>query len=116
MSANMVNALAREYARQRNHESAVQLLGSFIVRREADVNDHLLELASLQMARSLEHLERRNEAMDVLAYAIRQYEGSWEDRLVRARSKLTREAGLSRYIHVVFGALNASIHRLAQRA
>ena len=97
-AAGLVTKLAMEYNRAGRFEDAARLLIAFITAREAEVNQHLLETASLHLAEALDKSGRSEEAYKVIDYAIRRYEGGWEEKLIEARADIKRHLGVKYYL------------------
>jgi tetratricopeptide (TPR) repeat protein len=99
MSAGMVNNLAKLYLREGMPERAVPWLRYILEERGAEVNDHLLETATVHLGDALNRLGRKPEAIEVLLAARRDYDGDWEKRLDEQLAEIRGEMGLSYYLH-----------------
>lgn len=93
-AAGLVRHLAKQYRLEGRHEEAIKLLAAFMARREADANGHLQQLASLDLATSLDVLGRTAEADRLLAHALSAYEGSWNKRITEQREAFRERLGL----------------------
>ena len=80
-------------------ERAVPWLRYILEERGAEVNDHLLETATVHLGDALNRLGRKPEAIEVLLAARRDYDGDWEKRLDEQLAEIRGEMGLSYYLH-----------------
>lgn len=99
MSAGMVNNLAKIYLREGMPERAVPRLEYILDRREAEVNDHILETAAAHLGDALNRLGRGPEAIEVLLTARRDYDGDWEKRLDDELAKVRSSMGWSYHLY-----------------
>jgi tetratricopeptide (TPR) repeat protein len=99
MTAGMVNKLAKIYLREGEPERAVPWLQYILENREAEVNDHLLETASVHLGDALARLGRGPEAIEVLLAARSKYEGDWEKLLDKKLAEVRDQMGLAYYFH-----------------
>jgi len=97
-SAGLVNALARLYLKAGRAEDAAALIIRLILERGHEVNPHLKERASLLMADALRKQGRQEEAVGVVNYALKTYDGSWEKALLKARNELKTDLGWRYYV------------------
>ena len=87
-SAGLVNDLARLYLKAGRAEDAAGLIIRLILERGHEINPHLKERASLLMVDALRKQGRQEEAVGVVNYALKTYDGSWEKALIKARNEL----------------------------
>ena len=97
-SAGLVNGLARLYLKADRAEDAAGLIIRLILERGHEINSHLKESASLLMADALRKQGRQEEAVGVINYALKTYDGSWEKALLKARGELKTDLGWRYYL------------------
>lgn len=97
-SAGLVNGLARLYLKAGRAEDAAGLIIRLILERGHEINPHLKESASLLMADALRKQGRQEEAVGVLNYALKTYDGSWEKALLKARGEQKTDLGWHYYL------------------
>ncbi len=96
-TAGLVNDLARLYLKAGRAEDAAALIIRLILERGQEINPHLKERASLLMVDALSRQGRQEDAVGVVNYALRTYDGSWEEALIKARNELKAELGWRYY-------------------
>ena len=96
-NAGLVNGLARLYLKAGRAEDAAGLIIRLILERGHEINPHLKERASLLMVDALSKQGRQEEAVGVVNYALKTYDGSWEKALIKARDKLKASLGWRYY-------------------
>ncbi|MFQ5599824.1 MAG: tetratricopeptide repeat protein [Candidatus Krumholzibacteriia bacterium] len=79
--AGIVEKLAKAYNGRGRYDDTLALVERFLREREAQTNDHLLELLSLPYAAAHHANGQQEQAVVVLEDAISRYEGGWEKRL-----------------------------------
>lgn len=87
-AAGIVRQLARQYREAGRHEDAVNLLAFFMALREGETNGHLQQLASLDLATSLDALGQTAEADRLLSHALTAFKGSWNKKIDDQREAL----------------------------
>jgi tetratricopeptide (TPR) repeat protein len=97
-SAGLVNGLARLYLKAGRAEDAAALVIRLILERGHEVNPHLKERASLLMVDALSKQGRQEDAVGVVNYALKTYDGSWEKALIKARNELKTDLGWRYYL------------------
>jgi tetratricopeptide (TPR) repeat protein len=97
-SAGLVNDLARLYLKAGRAENAAGLIIRLILERGQEINPHLKERASLLMVDALRKQDRQAEAVSVVNYALKTYDGSWEKALIKARDALKADLGWRYYL------------------
>jgi len=97
-SAGLVNGLARLYLKAGRAEDAAGLIVRLILERGHEINPHLKERASLLMVDALRKQGRQEEAVGVVSYALKTYDGSWEKALIKARDELKTDLGWRYYL------------------
>ena len=97
-SAGLVNGLARLYLKAGRAEDAAGLIIRLILERGHEINPHLKERASLLMVDALRKQGRQAEAVGVINYALKTYDGSWEKALIKARDELKTALGWRYYL------------------
>lgn len=97
-SAGLVNDLARLYLKAGRAEDAAGLIIRLILERGHEINPHLKERASLLMVDALRRQGRQEEAVGVVNYALKTYDGSWEKALIKARNELKTTLGWRYYL------------------
>jgi tetratricopeptide (TPR) repeat protein len=88
--AGIARTLTRAYNGIGDYESTIELVERLVDRREAEINDQLLELLTLQYAEALYEYGRTDEAVAALETAVDSYHGDWEKRL---RERLSQYRG-----------------------
>jgi len=99
MSAGMVINLAKIYLREDTPDRAVPWLRYILERREAEVNDHLLETAAVHLGDALNRLDMGPEAIEVLLTARERYDGDWEKRIDDGLTEVRERMGLAYFRH-----------------
>ena len=97
-SAGLVNGLARLYLKAGRAEDAAGLIVRLILERGHEINPHLKERASLLMVDALRKQGRQEDAVGVVNYALKTYDGSWEKALIKARDELKADLGWRYYL------------------
>lgn len=86
--AGVVENLGQLYLQKSDYQSLITLHRRLLAERETDINDHLLQLISYQLAKALWKSNESEEALQVLNHALKMYvEGSWKKKL----NKLKRD-------------------------
>ncbi len=96
-SAGLVRDLAQSYHEQGRLREAETLLRALFEQREAEINDHLLELASLELAEVLWEQGRYAQAIERLTRAKHRYQGSWKQRIDDTLDSFAAELGWRRW-------------------
>jgi tetratricopeptide (TPR) repeat protein len=97
-SAGLVNDLARLYLKADRAEDAAGLIIRLILERGHEINPHLKERASLLMVDALRKQGRQEEAVGVVNYALKTYDGSWEKVLLKTQGELKTDLGWRYYL------------------
>lgn len=84
-AAGLARQLAKQYRYSGRHGEAANILAFFMASREADANGHLQQLASLDLATSLDAIGRTAEADRLLAHALSAYQGDWNEKIEAQR-------------------------------
>ena len=88
--AGIVWNLGQLYNNAAQFDKSVDLIERLLKEREAEINDHLLELIHLTYAEALYGQNRAAEAINVLKKAVEKYDGSWKKRLNQAIARYDR--------------------------
>jgi len=80
--------LSQIYIRQKRYDEAISIIEKLFSQRKDEINDHTLELTSIEYATALFKTKRKAEAISVLEKAIEEYEGSWEKQLKKKLSEI----------------------------
>lgn len=99
LSAGMVNRLARIYLGDDDPEEAVPILRYLIDERGHEVNDHLLQWASIHLGDALTRLGQDGEAVDVLLNGRTAYGGDWDARLEEQLARTKDAMGWRYHLH-----------------
>ena len=90
--ASIVRNLGQLYNDASRFNKSVNLIERLLKEREAEINDHSLELIHLTYAEALQGQSRTTEAINILKKAVKKYNGSWEKRLDEAIARYERRA------------------------
>jgi len=99
-TAGLVNDLARLYLKEGRARESAGLISRLVIERGHEINGHLLETSSLIMIDALKKQGRIGEAVGVVNYAIKAYDGDWEMSLIKAREELKTTLGWRYYLAV----------------
>ncbi len=99
LSAGLINRLAQIYLREDLPERAEPLLDYMIRVRGDEINDHLLETASVHLGEALLRMDRSEDAVAMLIEARRAYDGDWEKRIDEQLARTRDAMGWRYYLH-----------------
>lgn len=97
-TAGIITSLAKLYLADGKEDRAVILLERMFTKRDSEINDHLLEQATLIAAKGLVAQDMPMDAILTLSYGIRKYKGDWEDQLKEKRSEIKSSMGSQYYL------------------
>jgi tetratricopeptide (TPR) repeat protein len=83
----IVEDLAGIYNGESKYSETIELITRLLDKRENELNDHMLELLSLELAEAYFKTGNKEEAILTLNKAIEKYDGSWEKRLKEQMEK-----------------------------
>ena len=99
LSAGMINRLAQIYLREGEPARAEMLLDYMIKVRGHEINDHMLEWASIHLGAALRDMDRPEAAIATLVGAAAAYDGDWEERIEEELAEIRDQMGWRYYLN-----------------